>query len=149
MGGLAVIRQTFDLPKYGWFVRVYYAVTGYYVDEIIGRLMDIGCDGKYLENARKSLSAGDLDSGITFSNEQTGETVIVIELTSSAKEFLKSLRHEAGHLAAHIAQADDIDPYGEEIQYIGDDIIEEMWPVARHFLCDDCRTRMKPKTKKI
>lgn len=134
-----MIRQTFHLPKYDWTVRVYYAVTSFYVDEIMDNLHRIGCRGKNLRKAHRSLLAGKLDSGITYSDYSSGRTVIVLDLTSSSKEFLKSLHHETGHLAEHIAEAFGIDPGGEEIQYLGDDIMEEMWPIARHFLCEDCR----------
>lgn len=140
-----MIRQTFELPKYGWTVRVYYAVTGYYVRDIMENLVDIGCNGEDLDNAYMSLSSGNLDTGLTFSNERKGKTVIVIQLTTSAKEFLKSLRHEVGHLATHIAEAYNINTHGEEIQYIGDDIIDEMWDVARHFLCEECRPMLREK----
>ena len=70
---------------------------------------------------------------------------MVIALTSSAKEFAKSWRHECGHMATHICQALDITPYGEEIQYIGDDIIEAMWEYAHPLLCecDCCKHKVK------
>lgn len=140
-----MIRQTFNLPKYDWRVTVYYAVSGYYVSDIMENLVDIGCKDKDFDNAYMSLSSGNLDTGLTFSNERKGKTVIVIQLTSSAKEFLKSLRHEVGHLATHIAEAYHINTHGEEIQYIGDEIIDEMWEVARHFLCEDCRPKLREK----
>lgn len=51
-------------------------------------------------------------------------------------------RHECGHLATHICQALNITPYGEEIQYIGDDIVEKMWEYAHPLLCEcDCCKR--------
>lgn len=134
-----MIRQTFNLPKYDWQVCVYYAVTGYNIGEIMNSLIRIDCTGDDLDSAHASLSSGKMDTGLTFSNERKGKTVIVIQMTSSTKEFLKSLRHEVGHLSTHISEAYGIDPYGEEIQYIGDAIIDEMWDVAKHFLCDDCR----------
>ncbi len=137
-----MIRQTFDLPEYGWRVRCYYCVHGYHVSEIMNSLEDIGCRGKNLNDAYESLSSGKLDTGLTYSNKRTGETVIVIQITTTPKEFAKSWRHEMGHLATHIAEAYGIDPHGEEIQYIGDDIVEEMWDVAHHFLCEHCRSRL-------
>lgn len=138
-----MIRQTFELPEYDWQVQCYYAVNGYYVSEIMESLIDIGCKDRDLDNAYISLSSGNMNTGLTYSNKHTGETVIVIQITTTPKEFAKSWRHEMGHLATHIAEAYGIDPHGEEIQYIGDDIVEEMWDVAHHFLCEHCRENVK------
>lgn len=136
-----MIRQRFTLKKYDWRVQVYYAVTGYYVEEIMDRLIDIGCRGENLEQADENLISGKLDTGLTYSNYALRETVMVIALTSSPEEFMKSWRHEMGHLADHIAQVNYIDPHGEELQYIGDAIVGEMWDVAKRFLCERCRTK--------
>lgn len=70
---------------------------------------------------------------------------MAIVLTLSKKEFAKSWRHECGHLATHICQALGITPYGEEIQYIGDDIVEKMWECAHPLLCkcDCCKHKVE------
>lgn len=134
-----MIRQHFKLRQWGWRVTCYYAVHGYHIDDIIASLKRIGCDGEYLKAAYESLSLGDLDTGLTFSNKEIGETVMVIALTSSAEEFMKSWTHEMGHLKDHIATAYEISPHGEGIQYLGDDIITEMWDVAHQFVCCKCK----------
>mgnify|MGYP001550729438 FL=1 len=46
-----------------------------------------------------------------------------------------------GHLGDHISQTYGLDPHGEEIQYIGDDIVGKMWKVAKKFLCESCRSK--------
>ena len=134
-----MIRSRFHIDKYGWTVTVFYAVTGIYVDDILPELEDIGCRGETLREAEAVVSSSRLDTGLTYSNNSLRRTVIVIAKTSSPKEFAKSWRHEMGHLADHIAMTFGIDPHGEEIQYIGDEIVEQMWLVARDFLCEDCR----------
>ena len=136
-----MIRQEFTLEKYDWHVRVYYAVTTYYADEIVPLLYDIGCRGEALDDADENLTKSRLNTGLTYSNLYLRETVMVIALTSTAQEFAKSWRHEMGHLADHIAQAYDIDPHGEEIQYIGDEIVGKMWNISRDFLCECCRKK--------
>lgn len=140
-----MIRQYFTLGKRDWEVFAYYAVDTYYVDEIMNHLHDIGCRGRNLETAYENLSAGELDTGLTYSNYGSRQTVMVIALTSSAKEFEKSWRHESGHLATHICQAFDISPYGEEIQYLGQDIVDATWDIAVNFLCecDCCKNKIK------
>ena len=137
-----MIRQRFRLRQYDWRVTVFYSVTSYWVNDIMNALERIGCSGDILHNAYEQLVLGDLDSGLTFSNMERGETVMVIDRTTSAEEFLKSWTHEMGHLKDHIATAYGISPHGEEIQYLGDDIITEMWDVAHQFVCCECRSRL-------
>lgn len=134
-----MIRQRFVIEKYHWNVSVYYAVDSYYINEIIDNMYSIGCDGEMLRTAYDNMSSGKMNIGVTYSNFRDRKTVMVIAITSSAKEFEKSWRHECGHLATHICQALDITPYGEEIQYIGDDIVEKTWEYAHPLLCEcDC-----------
>lgn len=144
-----MIVQQFYIDKYDWNVTCFYAVTRYYTDEIVDMLIDIGCRGKNLKDAYANLSSGNLNTGLTYSNFQLRETVMVIALTSTPKEFAESWRHEMGHLATHIAQTDNIDPYGEEIQYIGDNIVSEMWEVAHKFLCERCRPKKLSITERL
>lgn len=136
-----MIYQRFRLPQYDWIVTVFYAVTTYWTDDIVRCLERAGCDGKNLRDAYEQLSLGKLDTGLTFSNKERGETVMVIALTSSAEEFMKSWTHEMGHLKDHIATTCGISPHGEEIQYLGDDIITEMWDIAHQFVCCKCRPK--------
>lgn len=134
-----MIRQRFALPKYDWRIYAYYVVTKPNADEILDALVDIGCHGEHLEGAYNNLTSGKLDTGLTYSNSSSRETVIVFAKTSSAKEFQQSYKHETGHLQTHVAQTFGIDPYGEEIQYIGDDIVDATWEIAKDLLCEHCR----------
>ena len=134
-----MIRQQFDISKYDWKVEVYYAVDCYYPDELMGRLYDIGCRGDDLQTAYENLSAGKPDTGLTYSNYGTRQTVMVIGITSSAAQFQNSYDHERKHLEAHIAAALGIDPWGEEICYLSGEIGQLMFEKARLMLCDcDC-----------
>ena len=141
-----MIRQQFDISKYDWKVEVYYAVDCYYTDEIMGRLYDIGCRGDDLQTAYENLSAGKTDTGLTYSNYGTRQTVMVIGITSSAAQFQNSYDHERKHLEAHIAAALGIDPWGEEICYLSGEIGQLMFEKARLMLCDcDCCKHKKQK----
>ena len=61
---------------------------------------------------------------------------MVVGLTSSPAEFLNSFDHERKHLEAHIAQAYDIYPYGEEIAYLSGDIAQMLVEDVQLFICD-------------
>lgn len=134
-----MIRQKFALNKYGWSIYAYYVVTKPNAEEILDALVHIGCGGEDLQRAYKNLTSGKLDTGLTYSNGDTRETVMVFAKTSCAKEFQQSYQHEIGHLKDHIAQTFGIDPHGEELQYIGDDIVEATWDIAKDLLCDHCK----------
>lgn len=144
---LVMIRQKFKLHKYDWTVTCYYVVTSYWVNDIMNELERIGCSGEILHNAYEQLVLSDLDSGLTYSNKERGATVMVIDKTTSAEEFMKSWTHEMGHLKDHIATAYGISPHGEEIQYLGDEIISEMWDVAHNFVCCECREKLNLRCK--
>lgn len=138
-----MIVQDFYIPSYEWHVRVYYAVTTYWCDRILRHLHRLGCRGADLKRAERNLSAGRLDTGLTYSNFGRGETLMVISLTSSPAEFLNSWLHEMRHLSRHIEQACHVSPYGEEAAYLAGIIGQQMFPVARKFLCEHCRNHLK------
>lgn len=134
-----MIRQRFELPRYDWLVYAYYVVTKPNAEEILENLVGIGCVGEDLHDAYVNLTTGALNSGLTYSNSGRRETVMVFADTSCAKQFQQSYQHEIGHLKDHIMQAFGISPHGEELQYIGDDIVDATWEVAQGLLCDCCR----------
>ena len=137
-----MIVQDIYLPEYDWRCRVYYAVTGYWADDILEDLRQIGCTGAHYRRAQNNLYAGHLNTGLTYSNIRIRESVMVIGLTSSAEEFADSYDHEKGHLLRQISSAFGIDPYGEEQQYLSGDIAKKMFPVAKKFMCECCRKKM-------
>ena len=139
MGRCFMIRQKFILKEYDWSVQVYYAVDCYYSDEIMEALYSIGCRGKNLSVAFGNLSSCKLDTGLTYSNYSTHETVMVIGINSSAEEFMNSFCHERKHLEMHIAKAFDLNPWGEEVAYLSGKIGQKMYRVAKKFLCEHCR----------
>lgn len=69
--------------------------------------------------------------------------MIVIGLTSSTSEFQNTFDHEKGHLAMHICETDNIDPFSEEYQYLTGEIGQAMFRVAKNFLCVHCRVKLK------
>lgn len=139
MGGYDVIVQDIYIQRYAWNVRVFYAVTAYWADDILSELRRIGCRGEEYVRARHNLYTGSLDTGLTYSNFRDKESVVVIGLTSSPEEFMNSFEHEKGHLCRHISQSIGLDPYGEETQYLSGEVSQLMFPVARKFLCAHCR----------
>lgn len=134
-----MIQHSFYIDKYDWFVHSFFAVTHYDTEKIMDRLCQIGCDERSLRRAYKNLSSGKLNTGLTYSNNRSRASVVVIALTSSAHEFVNSFVHETDHLCRHIGKYMGMSPNEEEVSYLCGDVAELMFKKCHHLLCDRCR----------
>lgn len=133
-----MIRLELILQTYGWKVYCYFAKTCYYTDEIVQRLRTLGCKGDTLRIAQQNLSTCMLDTGLTYSNLENRESVMVVALTSSAEEYMNSFTHELAHLRRHIEKGCDIDPDSEEICYIAGEFARACYEPAHALFCPLC-----------
>ena len=138
-----LLCQEFKLDDWNWHVKAFYVVDYIPIDYIIKELKNIGCNDEDVKLAVTVLDSGDDNRGITFSNNETRESVIVIGETSCPAEFAHSYDHEKLHLAMHIARQDKIDPFGEELAYLIGEIGFNTFPIAKQFLCEHCREEIK------
>jgi len=138
-----ILAQEFALTKWDWRVRVFYVVDLIPIDFIIEELYGIGCTEKDVDGAVKVLDKGKDNRGITFSNDEERESIIVIGETSCPAQFSNSFDHEKLHLVMHIARVDNIDPFGEELAYLAGEIGLQTFPIAKRFLCEHCREDLK------
>lgn len=136
-----MLRQTIYLGKWEWTVYAYYSVGHYYTEEIMDKLVSLGCRGRMLQRAYTNLSEGSLDTGLTYSNLLKHKTVLVVGHASTGAEFFNSLTHEMRHTEEHIAKAHGIKPYGEEVAYITGDLAHAMYKCIGDLLCDHCREK--------
>ena len=136
-----MIRQDFYLNDWDWYVIVFYAVDTYYMDEILDELDAIGCT--YIDEIEEDLTINPFNNGLTYSNMQKRISLIVIGLTKTPDEFQNTYDHEKGHLAMHIAEADCIDVFGEEFQYLTGEIGKKTFKIAKRFMCEHCRKNLK------
>lgn len=133
-----MIRHDIYLKRYDWRITVYYSVTCYYLYEIMDALRAIEVDKDSLAKAYRNISSCKLDTGLTFSNPERRESVMVIGTASNADEYANSIAHESQHLIKHITKALRLDPYGEEICYIAGDIGAAINHHAHALYCDEC-----------
>lgn len=138
-----ILGQEFKLENWDWFVRVFYVVDFIPIDFIIEELKGIGCNQQDIDSAIEVLDSDDDNRGITFSNSEDRESIIVIGETSCPAQFSNSFDHEKLHLAMHIAKVENIDPFGEELAYLIGEIGFQTFPIAKRFLCEHCREEMK------
>lgn len=136
-----MIRQRLYISEYDIVVYAYYAKTGYYAEEIVEKMLEVGCRGYKIGQAYVNLSSNQLDTGLTYYNPFTKSGVMVVALTSTAAEFFNSLLHELGHLVAYIAKAEHLSFTGEDIAYLEGELARDIYPKVKDLLCDCCRRK--------
>lgn len=115
---------------------VYYAVHGYYAEEIMERLAWCGMtDEAMRRTAWENLTSGRMDTGLAFGRD--GRAVVVVGRASSAAEYANSIAHEAHHLSVFMAREAGMDLADEAVCYLNGEIAEAMWPVAK-LLTSEC-----------
>lgn len=127
-----------SIHKYGWTLRIYYAVTGYYTGEILKSLTDIGCPDTVLHRVQGNMEKCEMDTGFTYSNKEHRQSVIVIGMHSSPWEFLNSFEHELRHLVDDIALTLGLPMAGEEVAYLTGEINQALWEDVHQFTCCKC-----------
>lgn len=137
-----MIIQEIYLPEYRWRIKVYYAVSSYYANEILKELLEYNPTVKEYNKVMYAMYNYEYNIGFTFTDYDSKQSLVIIGLTTSPSEFQNTFDHEKGHLAMHIAQYYNIDPYGEKYQYLTGDIGKKLFRVARKFLCSHCRKEL-------
>ena len=133
-----MISKSIYIDRYRWRLRLFVAVTMYDVDSIVNRVQAAGADGDLVLRVRNNLMRGKMDTGFTYSNRRTRESVMVIGKTSSAREEMNSISHEIRHLVDDIASTDGLGMRGEEVAYLTGDISASVFDVAKNLLCCRC-----------
>lgn len=128
--------QRIYLPEWDWECTIFYDATRDDLPDVLHALRDIGCSRRHFFTAKASLQSGEPNKGFTISSSRARSSVMVIGFASSAEQFQNTFDHEKGHLARHICEADGIDPYGEEAQYLAGAIGQMMWRAAQNYICE-------------
>lgn len=140
---MTMIRVDLYIKECDWTIHAFFAVSEYWVEDIMDALWLVGCDADTAKRAYSNLSSGELNNGICYSNYNRKESIIVIAKTSSAGEFLNSIVHELSHLQGHICDVYSLPMNGEDIAYIMGDVALELYPHIKHLLCDCCRRKTR------
>lgn len=136
-----MVAQTIMLPHWNWLVKVFYEVEPMDAKRITRILKDAGCKGVKMLDAKRKLRQCIPDTGFTFSSMNDHCSVVMLCRTTCADEFANSFDHEKRHLSINIADAYGIDIHSEEFAYLAGEIAQQMFRVARRFMCDCCRKR--------
>lgn len=130
-----MIGQRFYIDKYDWQVMVLYEVGRSDTNIVICMLEYICSDNDIINTAYENVSNGKPNTGFTYSDYDKQLSFMVIGKTTSIRETLNTIVHEANHLKSHIATAYGIDEKGEEVCYLIGNIVKTMYDVFRKFIC--------------
>ena len=130
-----MIGQSFYIDKYDWQVMVLYEVSYNNKDYVISLLETICSDNNLIDKAIANLNLRKRNTGFTYSDLDKHCSIIVIGKTTSNREIVNTIVHEANHLKSHIATAYDIDEKGEEVCYLIGGIVRTMFRVFSKIIC--------------
>ena len=134
-----MIRQRFEIPKYGWKVKVWYAVDDCYTEEIVDAMDELGANDDFVREAVRMMDAGMLNQGLTIADNKSKRAMVVIGITTSAEQFHNTYEHEKRHLVEFVADAEGMPMHGEEISYLDGYVAAKMWQACKGLMCDCCR----------
>lgn len=134
-----MIAQNIRLRRWGWDITILYDASREDTEAVLLILEMAGASDDFLDNAESNLASGGPDNGITYTNQSEHQTIMVIGRTSGPAEFWNTFGHETGHATEHIAEELGIDHKGEEFQYLSGEIFRQSYPVAKMYICGNCR----------
>lgn len=108
------------------------------IKEVLASLRWAEAPSRITEGVKENVREGRLNEGFTYSNPWLRRTVFGIGETSSGPEVLDSTVHEIIHITQHISLEDEIDPYGEEIAYLGGHISQSISDIVCELSCPHC-----------
>lgn len=130
-----MIVQHVYLKRYDWSIIAFFTSDHSSDEEILEFMEIIDCSEEEIDSIAELMKPTSKDCGFTYSDYIDKNTIIYIGPTSSVDEFQNTFDHEKGHAAIHIATYYDIDPYGEEYQYLAGEIGQRLFDVAKLFIC--------------
>ena len=127
-----------ELAIHDWKIVFLFAFEEEDLDSVVEVLRWAHAPEYRIFRVEDKVRRGGLDTGFCFSNPRWRRTVFAIGLSSSGPEVLDSVVHEIIHITQHIAQEDDLDPYGEDVAYLGGDISRAISDVVCELSCPHC-----------
>lgn len=124
-----MIKQLFRIDKYDWKVIVLYEISYCDTDYVINMLKQMDAPDYILRSAYKNVNEGQPNTGFIYSDYDKQRSIIIVSKTTSNRELIDTIVHEANHLQSHIATVFNLDEKGEEVCYLIGDIVKRMYKV--------------------
>lgn len=134
-----MIKQQIHIDRAKWDVTILYFVTHYDADKVLRIMQDYISSIEGWCWALDTVGNLQYNDACTISKFEDRKSLIVFAPTTSADEFAESLSHEIGHLVRHLSQSMNLDPYGEQEQYLVGEVTRKMFKISKRFLCEHCR----------
>ena len=123
-----MIEQNMNIREIGWNLRIFYCPkTASQCSIVLQRLFDAGCTGKNYRRAMALLNSGAWNIGLTYTNKESRETIIVIGCSSDIAEFINTLTDEINHFIEHAMEALHITPGTEDEAYFTGELFELLY----------------------
>lgn len=130
-----MIVKDFYISKYDWYVTVYYNVTCEDLKKVIFHLNLLDCDKSTKQKIGANIKKCELNTGLTYTNYELRQSLMVISETSSFDEFLNTVTHENMHLSIHIMEYLKEDLTGETPCYLMGYITQAQADIIKYFVC--------------
>lgn len=113
------------LKDYDWCVEVFIVVKNVDVDTIQTTLENMNCPLHIMHKSFRLLTTG-INSGFTYTRQNLHKSVLVVNASSSADEYINTFAHEKNHVEMHICEYYDIDPYSEKASYLSGELAQAL-----------------------
>lgn len=115
-----------------WLLTIFYCPAPQDTDDVLDALFRAGCKGKHIHRAQCVLQSGGYNTGMTYTNPVSRETVMVIGRATSAEQFVNTFSHEKWHCCVGIVRALGLSIEEEPAAYLVGDISGEIFNNALH-----------------
>ena len=123
-----MMEQNLHIKEIGWSLRIFYCPkTSSQRSIVLQRLFDAGCTGKNYRRAMALLNSGALNIGLTYTNKDERNTIIVVGCSSDIAEFVNTLTHEINHFIEHVMEALHIQSGTEDEAYFTGEFFELLY----------------------
>ena len=120
-----MIQQNVNIREIGWSLRIFYCPkTSSQRSVVLQCLYNAGCTGSNFRRAMALLNSGAYNIGLTYTNKDDRETIIVIGCSSDFAEFVNTLTHEINHFIEHVMEALHIQSGTEDEAYFTGELYE-------------------------
>ena len=109
--------------KYNWDIEIFIVVKNVDPRVIQESLEKMDCPLSIMHQSFKLLTTG-INSGFTYTNQDFYKSILVVNISSSADEYINTFAHEKNHVEMHICEKFGIDPYSEEAAYLSGELAQ-------------------------
>ena len=116
-----------------WSIEVYIIIDKANIRKITKSIQKLGASTDILDKVYQNLH-NNVNTGFTYTNPSRHKSIMIINKSSSIKEFINTYNHEKNHVEMHICEELDIDPYSEEAAYLSGELSAQLFiPVMCSF----------------